>query len=327
MARDVRARLSRNAFYTFMVAVETGSIRKAAEVLGIAQSAVSRQIRTIEEELHARLLERLPNGIALTAAGEIFLRHAREDRAQLERVRSEISTLRGLRDAEIRVAIVESFATQLLPACIGAFLKKHPGVTHQVFVDVTGPVVKLVRDGFSDLGITYNLPLERDLEILHSIRDPMVAVMRPSHPLAGRGQLTLLDLAAENLALPAIGSPIRGDIDRLARTVGISFKPILETSSVPMMLEISKLSDTIAIISRMAAADSLRHGTSVMVPIPEEVFNLRRIDIFSVSGWPLTAAAETFARFVEQQLHALLPQPSGHASPRPKGGIRSERTG
>jgi DNA-binding transcriptional LysR family regulator len=299
---DGLGKLSRNAFQTVMTVVETGSIRKAAETMGLAQSAVSRQILAVEEELAVRLFERLPNGVALTPEGEIFMRHARENRAQLERVRAEISTLQGLRNAVIRVAIVESFAHHLLPAAIGAFREKHPSISYQSFVAVTGSVVKAVRDGVADFGIAFNLSYERDLKIRYSARDPTLAVMRPSHPFAKRVSLGLTDLVGVPLALPSRDTPIGSDISEAARSLGVPLRSILYTPSMPLLLEAACRADVISIIPQSSAVAAIRDGSAVAVPLREKIFDGRRIDIFTVASWPLSRASEAFVHFIERQL-------------------------
>ena len=72
-----------------------GSIRQAAERLHVAPSAVNRRIQDIEEELGTPIFERLPRGMRLTTAGELFMRYVRGRAADLERVRSEIEELKG----------------------------------------------------------------------------------------------------------------------------------------------------------------------------------------------------------------------------------------
>ena len=76
-----------------------GSIRKAAEVLHVTASAVNRRIMDLEEELGAPLFEQRPRGVRLTAAGELFVRYIREQTGDVERMKSQIEDLKGLRAA------------------------------------------------------------------------------------------------------------------------------------------------------------------------------------------------------------------------------------
>jgi DNA-binding transcriptional LysR family regulator len=82
----------------------TGSIRKAADHLNVTASAVNRRIMDLEEELGAQLFERRPRGVRLTAAGELFVHYLREQDGSIERMKSQIEDLKGLRRGTVRIA-------------------------------------------------------------------------------------------------------------------------------------------------------------------------------------------------------------------------------
>jgi len=84
-----------------------GSIRRAAERLHIALSAVDRQILQLESQIGMPLFERLPQGLRLTAAGEFLVDAIRRSRRELMRVKSQIDDLKGLRRGEVSIALVE----------------------------------------------------------------------------------------------------------------------------------------------------------------------------------------------------------------------------
>ena len=88
----------------------TGSIRKAAEQLNITASALNRRIQDLEDELDTPIFERLPRGVRLNAAGEIFIRHIRNQIADLARVRSQIEDLSGFRRGTVAIACSQALA-------------------------------------------------------------------------------------------------------------------------------------------------------------------------------------------------------------------------
>ena len=95
-----------------------GSIRKAADALNVASSALNRQILDLELDLGSALFERLPRGVRLTAAGEVFLAYTRQAISELKAVESQVEQLRGLVRGQVGVAAVESVAGELLPSAI-----------------------------------------------------------------------------------------------------------------------------------------------------------------------------------------------------------------
>jgi len=111
-----------------------GSIRKAAEQLHVTASAVNRRVMDLEEELGARLFERRARGVRLTAAGELFVRYIREQSGDVERMKSQIEDLKGLRRGTVRIACSQALALDFLPREIAAYRAKFPLVAFEVKV-------------------------------------------------------------------------------------------------------------------------------------------------------------------------------------------------
>src|ERR1700731_1772685 len=111
-----------------------GSIRKAADHLNVTASAGNRRIMDPEEELGAGLFERRPRGVPPTAAGEVFVHYLREQDGGVERMKSQIEELRGLRRGTVRIACSQALALDFLPREIAAFRARFPLVQFDVKV-------------------------------------------------------------------------------------------------------------------------------------------------------------------------------------------------
>ena len=111
-----------------------GSIRKAAEQLHVTASAVNRRVMDLEEELGAPLFERRPRGVRLTAAGELFVRYIREQSGHVERMKSQIEDLKGMRRGTVRIACSQALALDFLPREIATYRAKFPLVAFDVKV-------------------------------------------------------------------------------------------------------------------------------------------------------------------------------------------------
>ena len=117
--RHARKRLRPPVCLTYVDAVARhGSIRKAADTLNVASSALNRQILDLEKDFGSALFERLPRGVRLTAAGEVFLAYTRQAISELKAVESQVEQLRGLVRGQVGVAAVELVAGELLPSAI-----------------------------------------------------------------------------------------------------------------------------------------------------------------------------------------------------------------
>src|SRR5882724_3303905 len=110
------------------------SIRKAAEHLNVTASAVNRRIADLEIELGAPLFERLPRGVRLTAAGEVFVNYLRKQGGEVERMKSHIEDLKGLRRGTVRIACSQALAFDFLPRAIAAYRARYPLVDFEVRV-------------------------------------------------------------------------------------------------------------------------------------------------------------------------------------------------
>ncbi len=140
-----RCRLRPPRVLTYVDAVARyGSIRKAADALNVASSALNRQILDLEMDLGAALFERLPRGVRVTSAGEAFLVYARLVISELKAVESRIEQLRGLVHGQVSVAAAESVAGELLPSAITPFQTTHPYVRFHVRIGAPGELVGLL---------------------------------------------------------------------------------------------------------------------------------------------------------------------------------------
>lgn len=282
-----------------------GSIREAAEDLHVAQSALSRQIQKLEHELGVPLFQRHARGVELTSAGEIFLRHARSSLRQAERVRSELDALKGLRSGTINLQTIESLVPGVLPQVIVGFSKRHPGITFNVTVDRTDRILVAVREGRTDIGLVFYPTAESELVSVFKMREPLVALMSPRHPLAKKAKVSLAEAIGYPIALPLKNSGSRVLIDIACKAAGISMKPVLETNSIQLRVQFVHVNNGITFHSKLSAADSLSTGNVVAVPIRDRIVNTATIDVITHASRQLPLVAEAFLRFLEGELRNL----------------------
>ena len=174
------------------------SIRKAAEQLNVTASAVNRRIADLEEELGALLFERLPRGVRLTAAGEVFVNYLRKQGGEAERMKSQIEDLKGLRRGTVRLACSQALALDFLPNAVAEFRKTHPKVEFDIKV-VDHEYAMAALSAFEvDLVLVFRPPFLPNFHPLMTIEQRLVAVMAKNHPLAKLRKLRLRDCAAHH---------------------------------------------------------------------------------------------------------------------------------
>lgn len=289
----------------FMAVVQHGSIRAAADALHVAQSAVSRQIQALERDLGTSLLERRARGVALTPSGEVLFRFGREAAFSVERVRSEIDALHGLRRGHVRLSVIESVIAHVVPDAIGRFREKHPGVSFQVGTAGSDQVVQAIRSTEADIGIAFNMPPSADLAVAFGLREPVYAVMSPEHPLARHRSLSIARLAGWPVGLSMPGSGSRQLVDAACLEAGVRMEPAIETNSIDLLHSFALAGQGVSFLARLNCLESVRAGKLVLRRLTENKTASGRIEVLTLADRRLPIAAEEFLIHLKRELQAL----------------------
>ncbi|HZP79047.1 MAG TPA: LysR family transcriptional regulator [Pseudolabrys sp.] len=209
----------------------TGSIRKAADRLNVTASAVNRRIMDLEDELGAKLFERRPRGVRLTAAGEVFVGYLREQHGDLERMKAQIEELKGMRRGTVRIACSQALAIEFLPREIARFRARHPQVAFEAHVLDHEHAMRSLAAYEVDLVLVFRPPFMANFQPLMTLEQHVVAVMSADHPLAGRKTVRLRDCARYPVALPERSIGGRQLLDEVAARTGLDFEIAAESNS------------------------------------------------------------------------------------------------
>lgn len=180
---------------------------RAAQILRVAQPALTRQIRDLEAELGVELFERLPRGVRLSAAGRVFLTEVEEILARVDRAVAQTQRFAGGNLGSIRVGLSEIIATdEFISRCLLQFRESEPGVVLELRSLGTMLQISVFKDNQLDAGILYDANIEeRDVPQLHRAKigtgTVMLAVHR-THPLAKRRSVRMAELADEPMLWP-----------------------------------------------------------------------------------------------------------------------------
>jgi molybdate transport repressor ModE-like protein len=207
-----------------------GSFSAAARALKYSQSAVSQQIATLEREAGVRLIERVGRTVRLTEAARALVRRTEVIVAELAAAEAELRALASGHGGRIRMSTFASAATSLVPAVLTGFRAAYPEVGVELsLVESPTDAMARVRAGEVDLALLVQ-PLDPPATGPTGIRlhplfdDPMLAVLPAAHPLAGRPEIALTDLAGEPWVLGGgADCPDRDLILRACRAAG--FEP------------------------------------------------------------------------------------------------------
>ena len=178
----------------FVAAAEAGNISAAAKRIFLTQSALSRQIKALEDELGQTLLERRAHSIQLTPAGARLLPEARELLRHADEVRERIRT--SAQSVRLRVGYAPSLATGLLSAAIADFSQTHPGARVELFDLSPGEMLSGLEDNKIDIALMVAATgKSRGLKWTHLLRATWRLAVNRRHPLARRPRVTPAEVA------------------------------------------------------------------------------------------------------------------------------------
>jgi DNA-binding transcriptional LysR family regulator len=290
----------------FAEVVRAGSIRAAAERLFVAASAISRQIALLEEELGAPLLERGPGRtvLRLTAAGELMMRHVRHVDHEIDRVRSEIEALKGLRKGNVRLGIVETFVREVIPDLLQRFNGRYPGVTYQVEVASTTRLMELVGRDELDVAVTFNPPPSLRVKHVYERTLDTCVMVANHHPLAQFDSLKLSDCAAYGLAMPDETISAKRDQDEMFTKARIQPRQVLVTNSYELMRSVAETGMAVALVNARPG-DSANMPGFRYVPIRDSRVKPQRMTLCTCEGRTPSPIAAVFIETMKKEFEEL----------------------
>ena len=282
-------------FHVYLDTVaRTGSIRKAAEKLHVASTALNRKILELEDEVGTPLFERLPRGVRLTAAGELLVAAVRRSMADLRSTVSQIEQLRGMVRGMVRIGCAESVASGLMPQRVAAFQALHPGVQFQLRSGVTGHILEALERDEIDLALVHDPVPSDTFKVWSAVAQPLCAMLRPDHPLASRSRLRLADCEPYPVALGDHSFGSRRLIDAWAAQSRLRLQVVLEASTVQSLKEFTRHTGAISFQFQIGTQREVAHGELVALPLSDALFGRSQITLGTRAGRSLPIAATSF---------------------------------
>lgn len=285
--------------------VRRGSIRKAAEHLHVAPTAVNRQILDLEAELGAPLFDRIHNRLRLTPLGEMVLAHVRSTLREHAALRERIAEFKDERRGEITVATTAGLAGSLLPSLVHDFRQRYPGIAVRI-IDL--PIVEIsaaVERGDAELGLGYDLPGRPVLRTLAASEWQIGAVVPPKHALARQSSVLLSDCIGHALILPAAPLSIRTLLDEAFERNAIKVTPVAESTSMALIQRLVMLGEGIALLNPLDVMEERSRNALVFVPLRDAHLQRQTLVLASRAKGQLSAAAELMAGNIGEALARL----------------------
>ena len=286
----------------FEAVAEDGSIRRASERLHISPSAVNRQILKLEDHFGTPLFERRPDGMRLTDAGRLVLRHARATLHDFTRLRGEIDQLRGIVSGVVTIATLDSLTVHFLPDAAARFIAAHPAVQIRVMACDPMEIMHSIAQGNADLGLTFSPTRRGGITVVQDIPCPMYAIMSPDHELASRASVTLEDCNISRLLYQDSSSSLQAFLGPEMEAFKSAHEPSVISNTLAMLKHLLLQGAGLAFYTRMGFTEELASGRLVAVPLEDDRLSRLHVSLIVPSDRLPTLAAQAMAEHLQAAL-------------------------
>jgi len=245
----------------------SGSVTQAAAAVHLTQSAVSHQLRGLEDRLGTALFLRLGKRMVPTAAGQRILTTAHRVLEEMAAVEADVRGLGTSRAGIVRVCAQCNTGYHWLPPLIQVFQRTYPDVEVAIALEHTARPVQALLDGHLDVAIVTESVRHPRLRIRALFRDEHAAVVRPDHPLAARPFVRPQDFGDERLFLYSSAPDDSFTIQKILRPAGVTPKRVSFVMLTEAILEMVRAGLGISVMQTWAIEPALRDGIVVAVPI------------------------------------------------------------
>lgn len=282
--------------------VDLESFSLAAERNFITQSAVSQQIRSLEEKFKRRLLERIRGRreVKLTPAGEVFYREAKLVLDAYEHLNESLRGVVGKIGGTVKVATVYSVGLHELPAKVREFMTKFPSAKIDLEYSRTTRVVRDVLNGSVELGVLAFPEPRRGLTITPMPDNLLVLIAPPEHKFAGRKKVKVTDLSGEDFVHFERDVPTRKAIDKVFKASGVEVNKVAEFDNIETIKRAVEVGFGLAIVPEPAVMEAQKAGSLAVIELAEKHW-IRSVGVIHRTDRTLSLAARKFVQVLSER--------------------------
>jgi DNA-binding transcriptional LysR family regulator len=288
-----------------------GSIARAATNLFIAPSAISRQIRLLEDDLGVELFHRGRRGMSITVAGQMFLAFTEKTSAEEARLRTDLGTAGEHLTGIVTVATTEALNVSLIPDALGRLAESHPRLSVKVVTAGSNSVAAAVAARDADLGFIFGPPPRADVVALGTQNVPLFLMVRPGHALDSLETVDFSTLAQYAMALPDSSYGIRQEVDRACAEQRVELLVKYEANSLALLKELAIRADVAIFLPVEGAVAELQSRALVAIPISHRRMTSTKITLIRSPGHHespfLRPAQDAFIQTMRSFVHVGTP--------------------
>ena len=274
----------------FVAVADRGSISEGAKRCHLALAAASKRIADLEARARLPLLVRHARGVVLTPAGHALLAHARTVLLAMDRMSAELDDFRQGITGVVRITANASAIAQFLPAQIGSFLRRNPGLKIDLQERTSSEVAKTVAGGMADIGVLESQTPVDGLECLPYREDELAVVVGLGHPLARRRRVGVAEMLRHDHIVVREGTALYRVLHASAEELHVPLKVRMQVGSFDIVCRMVEQGVGIGLLPRAAIAPQLQTMRLRCLPLDapwarrRHLLCVRRLDDLTVAA-------------------------------------------
>ena len=291
------------------VSHQLGSMRAAADELGLAPSSVSRQISKLEAELGVDLVEEGTHRIRLTAAGQATVDYYRHRAGQHEMLLEHLSDLRGRSMGGTVIALCEGLLDGGAMSHLKRFYQEHPEARTEVIIAPSCEVHSMVLDDRAHIGVAFAPDAGASLRRHYGFNQRLLFVTHGLSPLAHQASVTLSDLALTPLVLPDQKHMVRQMFNDACRRSSIDIEPKVTSNSLQVTIDFVRSGIASTLMTETPQLKNLRHADLKLIPVAIPNMAAAETQIFTRQSRKLSPVSRGLVHALARAIQAV------HATP------------
>jgi LysR family transcriptional regulator, transcriptional activator of the cysJI operon len=295
---------SLNSLLVFHEVAKHRSFSKAAEELFISQPAVTKHIKGLELRVGMGLIQRRRGGFALTEAGKILFKYSHKISSHLMDAENLLENLKKDYRGTLRIGTTESYSKGLMPKLLSGFQASFPFMKIALDVGNSEEIEKNLLIYRNDLGLIAVTKASPRFESIPFLKEELVLIVSPSHPLAKEQVVSLKELERYPLIIRAKGSTTRKIILQAFKEVGIHPSLLIEAGSSEFIKQWVSEGKGVSIIVKRAVEDEEKRRIIKTIPLLEKLF--LQVSFLFLKEAKSNPVIKTFVNFIEKQGRRLI---------------------
>ena len=288
---------SLNSLMTFHEVAKHKSFSKAAEELYISQPAVTKHIRNLELKVGMRLIQRGRGGFGLTEAGKTLFKYTQKISSHLMKIEDALGSLQKDHHGLLKIGTTESYSKCLMPKLLSGFQTSFPAIKISLDVGNSEEIEKNLSAYRNDLAVIGVTRVSPKFESIPFLKEELVLIVSPKHPLSKRKSVSLKELGAYPLIIRAKGSTTRRILLKAFKELDVHPSLLVEAGSSEFIKQWVSEGKGVSVIVKRIVEDEGKRGIVRIVPLTEKLY--LEVAFIYLKEQRFNPAIKTFVQYTE----------------------------